>query len=158
MAMAAEEKQNNLDNLWISPEDKADFEFCCNIDQKLVDAIFTEQDVQKQIKEHAKLGPVGRKLCWMFNSWIVGGAVAYLSGESKIKPKDIDIIVPLDEWIEASKLIPEGATANRFGGFKFNDNGIDVNVWADEIGKLFLMAGKDCKMYQPKYKCKIGLL
>lgn len=64
------------------------------------------------------------------DSFIVGSAVF------KDNPKDIDIVVPFDKWHLASSLIPKNAKPNSFGGWKFEEDGIVVDIWPDSIGTL----------------------
>lgn len=106
-------------------------------------------------KPHSVIGSVSRQLCWLFDGWIVGGAVDFISGKSSLYPKDIDIVIPIQNWINASKLIPTGSLSNSFGGFKFkDDNETSVDVWTDDICMILLM--RDVNAYQPKYNITIG--
>lgn len=91
------------------------------------------------MKAHQKIGPVTRQLCTLFDAIIIGGGVAYMADNTgKVKPpKDIDVVVPIDRWVQASKLIPNGAIANSFGGFKFQDGPLEVDVWADDALRIF---------------------
>lgn len=110
------------------------------------------------MKPHEKLGPIGRQLCWLFDAWIIGGGVDYISNENNsLKPKDIDIVIPLDRWVQASKLIPKFAQANSFGGFKFEDFGLIVDVWADDIARLSF-DNPSFQAYQPKYRVTLGVV
>lgn len=113
------------------------------------------------MKVHEKLGPIARQLCWLFDAWIVGGSVPYLYELTEQKPKDIDIVVSLENWIVASKLIPEGAISNKFGGFKFQDGEFEIDVWCDDIPTLFInnIKGRNnLTAYQPKHNLRIGAL
>lgn len=92
------------------------------------------------MKAHAKLGPVARQLCMLFDGLVIGGGVRYLVNEDDTnKPKDIDIVIPIDRWVEASKIIPSHAVVNSFGGFKFQDGPLEVDVWADDACRIFWM-------------------
>jgi len=110
----------------------------------------------KSLKPHEKLGPTARHLCYIYDAWIVGSSVNYIRGLNSNNPKDIDIVVPLSKWIIASKLIPEGAMANKFGGFKFEEDGTIYDVWTDEVSNLFLQWNDTLTAYQPKFKIAIG--
>lgn len=110
-----------------------------------------------KIKPHEKLGPVSRQLCYIFGAWVIGSSIPWLRGYVGFdKPKDIDIVVPLDKWVEAAKLIPEGSLSNKFGGFKFKDADLEVDVWADDIARLFMNNDKYFKAYQPNTNLLIG--
>jgi hypothetical protein len=106
------------------------------------------------IKFHEKVGPKTIQLCFVFDGWIVGGSTDFLSGLSDIKPKDIDIVIPHDKWGQASKLL-FGATANSFGGFKIKDGEYEIDVWMDDVARLFTQNGENFKAYQPKYNITI---
>lgn len=92
-------------------------------------------------KPHLRMGPIAKNLCWLFDGVVVGSCINYLRGLTDAVPKDIDIIIPLDRWIKASKLIPIGAKANSFGGFKFRDGRIVVDVWADDVVRVMYTSG-----------------
>lgn len=81
-----------------------------------------------------------RALCFNHNSWIVGGAAKFLCGH-KERPRDWDVIVPLQEWTNACKLFPHGSKTNTFGGVKVKNDGFEIDVWADDLGTFFQTAG-----------------
>ena len=106
------------------------------------------------MKTHEKLGPIGRQLCYNWDGWIVGGAVDYICGITNQPPKDIDIIISPFLWRHASLSFPSNSTLNRFGGVKFNDSGIIIDCWPDEVGQLFARM-PDSEVYSPKYSIKL---
>ena len=98
------------------------------------------------VKNHELMGPAGRQLCWVFNGIVIGSVatlVATQQGDLHRKdiPADIDIIIPLDQWPQACRLIPEKARANRFGGFKFSDGGKSTDVWPEDALRAAIAAG-----------------
>jgi len=107
------------------------------------------------MKFHEKVGPLTIQLCFVFNGWIVGGSVDYLSGRSENIPRDIDIIIPLSEWPKASKILTAGKI-NSFGGVKIKDGDFEVNVWPEDIGFAFCQLKNNFKAYQAKYNLVIG--
>jgi hypothetical protein len=68
---------------------------------------------------------------------IVGGiARAYAEGDEEYleNAKDWDVMVTeLDNWYDIALLIPKDATVNSFGGWKFKDNGVEVDVWPESL-------------------------
>lgn len=44
---------------------------------------------------------------------------------------DIDVFVSPNHWPKASRSIPETATPNKLGGWRFSVGGIDFDVWPD---------------------------
>lgn len=61
---------------------------------------------------------------------MVGGAATILAQKLQDPFRDVDIVVPTHRWVDACKLIPERARANKYGGFVFRDGDTDVDVWA----------------------------
>lgn len=96
------------------------------------------------MKPHGLLGDVARQLCWLFDGSIIGGFAMSLYLEQDTSQKDIDIVIPLDRWVQASKIIPQNAVLNRFGGVKFTDtNGVSVDCWADDIARVAFYSNKE---------------
>lgn len=96
---------------------------------------------------YMKLGKVPkliRVLCKNYNAWIVGSAVKHiLSVPTKPteKLRDIDVIVPLRYWNDAVFLLPKDAKINSFGGFKFKTDGIECDVWCQDLSDYVLLPG-----------------
>lgn len=65
-----------------------------------------------------------------FDSWIVGSAV------DSDRPKDIDVMVSWTRWHEVTSLIPSSASPNTFGGWKYTEDGTEVDVWPDSLDRL----------------------
>ena len=108
---------------------------------------------QKPEKTHNRMGDIGRQLCYLYDAWVVGSGVKFLTSvHHDAIPYDIDYVVPLDRWVEACKLIPSGSKTNSFGGAKFTDtNGITADVWAEDVVRILATAQKNGRAYQPKY-------
>jgi hypothetical protein len=68
---------------------------------------------------------------------IVGGvARAHAEGDEDYLEnlKDYDLMVTsFDLWYEIALLIPKTATVNGFGGWKFKENGYEVDVWPEDL-------------------------
>lgn len=68
---------------------------------------------------------------------IVGGvARAYAEGDEDYLAnlKDYDLMVTsFDLWYDIALLIPKTATVNSFGGWKFRENGFEVDVWPETL-------------------------
>lgn len=71
--------------------------------------------------------------------WILGGAA--VPGASEIK--DLDIMVEHHYWFLASSLIPREARVNTLGGFKWEEEGLSIDMWPDELSRLVV---------RPKFK------
>jgi len=54
------------------------------------------------MKFHEKVGPLTIQLCFVFNGWIVGGSVDYLSGRSE-NIQEISILLFL--FLNGQKLV-----------------------------------------------------
>lgn len=83
-----------------------------------------------------KLTPFVCKVCTYYDAWVVGGAA--LPGAKEIR--DIDIVIPFEHWNQAVLLVPKDAVMNTFGGYKFLEGGIEIDVWPDNIGKLLTLS------------------
>ena len=71
------------------------------------------------------------------DAWIVGSG----ADPNNKEPRDYDILVPYSQWQKASSLIPMDAKVNTFGGFKCISDGIEIDVWAGDIGWLMQRPG-----------------
>ena len=78
-----------------------------------------------------------RTFCFQNNGWIVGGGAKYLLGHIDEKPRDWDILIPLEFWDKACKTIPVGSKTNSFGGIKL-DVGIEIDVRGDSLSNFIL--------------------
>lgn len=65
-----------------------------------------------------------------FDAWIVGSAA---DPNKASKPRDYDVLVPFAMWNSAASLIPVDSKPNSFGGWKFRDGDVDVDVWPGDL-------------------------
>lgn len=63
---------------------------------------------------------------------LVGSYAKYVVGED-VKPSDYDLLVPFIHWQIIAPMVPENATPNRFGGWRFDDQGNQVDVWPGDV-------------------------
>lgn len=71
------------------------------------------------------------RMC-VHGAFIVGSYAKYLAGED-VEPNDIDLLVPLKDWQKIALLIPENAKPNKFGGWRFFVDDIEIDVWPDTV-------------------------
>ena len=93
------------------------------------------------------------KLLYDFNGWLVGSSV------DKQNPKDYDILIPFSEWSKACICVPNDATKNRFGGWKFKEDGIEIDIWPGDLS-WFVTLPDFKKAYNYRYNvllCKEGI-
>lgn len=91
-----------------------------------------------------KFDPMVSVFTTKFGGWIVGSAAA----PGAIKPRDVDIIIPLSQWAKASLVIPKHARPNTFGGWKFVSNGVEIDVWPGELSDV-MSSSMTRYVYQP---------
>ena len=89
-------------------------------------------------KAFQRLGPIGLKLCHLYDAIVIGSSAETLALNLDRGLTDIDIIVSPDKWVLACKLIPLTAVANEFGGFKFIDGEVETDVWAGDAAQTLL--------------------
>lgn len=115
------------------------------------------EEPKPKAKPYMVLPPTARKFCWNYDGVIIGGYVKFLLGEAE-SAKDLDIIIPLHKWPEACRLVPTGSKSNCFGGFKFREGNIEVDVWpGDALQTLREQYPKGIKAYCPKTSLVIKL-
>lgn len=76
-----------------------------------------------------------RRLSAVADCWLVGSAAFAPEGTS---PKDWDVVVTPETWATAAVLIPADARPNTHGGWKFQVDGVEFDVWPDRIERLCL--------------------
>ncbi len=76
------------------------------------------------------LPSIVKKLTHGFDAWIVGSA----ADPTNDSPNDFDVQVPYSSWGQACMLIPKTATINAFGGMRFEEGGVQIDVWPGELG------------------------
>ncbi len=85
---------------------------------------------QNQLPKSIKL------LVQHYGAWIVGGSANPDALISTVR--DIDVVVPFSRWNEASSLIPTDAKINEYGGWKFKQRGLIIDVWPEDLSVLML--------------------
>jgi hypothetical protein len=86
-----------------------------------------------------------------YNAWIVGSAADPSSTIKQVK--DIDVIISFSLWNKVVGLIPENATKNNYGGWKYGDNGKIIDVWPDELNH-FMSSDMPKYLWQPRYNIR----
>lgn len=109
------------------------------------------------MKFHQKVGPITMQLCYLFNGWVFGEGADYLSIDDYDKiPSEINIVVPHDKWIPASKLLYGGEIDNN-GRLRVKDGQFMVNVQMGDACELFYLYNNNVfTVYQPKHGVVIG--
>ena len=89
-------------------------------------------------------------LCSEYDGWVVGSAAAPLSIKNNLY--GIDVIVPFHQWRKVSKIVAakEGALLNKHGGTRFQEAGIQIDVWPDTICENMLTCITHW-LWQPRY-------
>lgn len=64
------------------------------------------------------------------NVWLVGSAV------TKDDAKDVDLLVSFRDWPEVAIHIPPDAKPNTFGGFKWKEDNISIDMWPGDLSDL----------------------
>lgn len=84
------------------------------------------------------LPPICTKILHGHDAWVVGSAADPSAKLSDLR--DIDIMVPFRNWAEAALLIPPDARPNTFGGWKFTDGPVTVDVWCGDLSHVMTSA------------------
>lgn len=92
-------------------------------------------------------------LNWLLNNraWLIGsGAKSYLMDGDM--PRDLDIIVPPDQWQAVCRAIPRDIPIkiNNFGGLKVKLEGIEVDVWPQHLDDYIALSPR------PGYAVRLG--
>lgn len=91
------------------------------------------QELPIDLGKRRGLPAIVKKLTHGFDAWVVGSA----ADPNNDDPKDYDVQVPFSTWGQACLLIPKDAKPNSFGGFRFEDDGMSIDVWPGELGWIF---------------------
>lgn len=110
------------------------------------------------IKPFLKLPRTARQICWLYNGIVVGGAVNWLIEETFDEPRDIDIVVPIDEWQRANKLLigAESVEINALGGIFFVDihmetgKSFGVDIWPEDTMRMLSLYPKPVRAFHVK--------
>jgi len=90
------------------------------------------------------------KLTTLCDGWLVGSSAL----DSDKEPRDYDVFIPIDKWLEASNYIPYNAKINRMGGFKVISDGKEVDIWTGKM-EDFLASNYFKCAYNPKTGIRI---
>jgi len=91
------------------------------------------------------------------DGWIVGGSAEwFVNGMQGERPRDIDLLIPLENWNRASTLIPKGSFTNSFGGIKVDDfwkdsgNSVKIDIWSQSLSDFIFNCIKPITIFNPK--------
>ena len=68
-------------------------------------------------------------ICTNQEAWVVGSAADPLSSS----PRDWDVLVPFHTWHLVASFVPSDARPNSFGGWKFEVDGVEIDVWPGDL-------------------------
>lgn len=77
-----------------------------------------------------------KSFCFGYGGVVVGGAAKFLAGTSH-SVRDWDVIIPVSRWSEAARIIPYKSQTNTFGGVKIASDGVEVDVWSEDLVHYF---------------------
>ena len=87
-----------------------------------------------------------RKVCTSHGCWIAGSAAHPQALITSIE--DIDVVCSYAIWDTVAQLIPPNARINSFGGWKFKQNGLLIDVWPSDLG-IILARAKCTNIWHP---------
>lgn len=92
-----------------------------------------------------------RKIAYLEDIWIVGSTAL---PEKESIDGDVDVLVPYSAWPVVARLIPDDARITSQGGWRFEQDGISVDVWPGDLGEI---ASRDAFVaaWSPKYGKRI---
>ena len=107
--------------------------------------------MKKIKKKKYFMPPLVRKIVGTsLKSWIVGGA----ADPSAKEVKDFDVAVSFSDWPKVASLLPRKGRPTLFGGWKFKENGWDIDVWPADVIDIFHCA--KCEwMWQPQLNIRL---
>lgn len=104
-----------------------------------------------QLKKNMNRMPrIVRLITGAYDAWVVGGA----ADPNDEHPRDWDVAVSFSDWHHVSNLIPKTARPTLFGGWKFESDGQEVDVWPCEIMSIWKCA-KCNWMWQPRLNIRV---
>lgn len=86
-----------------------------------------------------------------YNAWIVGSAADIEKDMSQVN--DVDVIISFGDWHKVVGLIPTDSKKNNYGGWKYVEDGITVDVWPDDLNN-FMNSDIPEYLWQPKYNLR----
>lgn len=108
-------------------------------------------------KPHRRLPPLARTLCFDCEGWVVGSTADYIANkDSSLNGRDLDIVIPSHHWNKASHICinADKISINSFGGFKCVSDGVEIDVWMDDVSDLLANHHTD-KAYHPRSRTYI---
>jgi len=100
-----------------------------------------------------QLPPIATKLVNLFGGWIVGSAAT--PNAKLLELRDIDILIPYNNWQQAVALVPKDSIPNTFGGWKFKDSNISIDVWPADLD-WFITNMRPIFLWNPKSNIRLG--
>lgn len=85
-------------------------------------------------------------------AWIVGSAAKVDIDLTQVR--DFDVMVPHAYWYHAAQLIPKDAKPTIFGGWECLSEGLQVDVWPDDLSRLLIDSHTSCA-WQPRYNTRV---
>lgn len=86
---------------------------------------------------YCKLPKIIHDWMWLNKAWLVGSSIDWYLGKDGeyAQPKDLDILIPHNQWNNACKLIDKSfiIKVNSLGGFKTILDGFSVDFWPDSL-------------------------
>ncbi len=86
-----------------------------------------------------------------YDAWIVGSAAQPSSNILQVN--DVDVIISFSQWNKVTGLIPLDAKKNKYGGWKYSEEGIEIDVWPDELNN-FMNSAIPQYLWQPRYNIR----
>lgn len=88
-----------------------------------------EQEKSKILKNIRQIPKSVIAMAIIADAWIIGSAA-----NPDIKsPKDIDVLIPTYNWFKIGHLIPKDAILNKFGGWKYIEDGEIIDVFLGDL-------------------------
>ena len=86
-----------------------------------------------------------------YNVWIAGSAADLSSDITKIK--DVDVIIPFEIWNKITGLIPKDSKMNSYGGWRYVENNVTIDIWPDNLNNFLSSSLPKC-IWQPRYNIR----
>lgn len=81
-------------------------------------------------------------LCYRGGLIMGSQAKAYVEGKEPLVGHDWDIMVPFAVWHQVCGVIPRTAVPNGFRGWRFSIDGVEVDVWPDDLQRCLQQASR----------------
>lgn len=88
----------------------------------------------------------------MDNNWLVGSGAEYILGKKGSLPRDWDIVINPEKWLDTLKCLKaSNCSINTMGGIKYTDGDIQMDLWPDTLPQYFLRMPRTMKPSFPQY-------